>query len=215
MENINVQSNQLKTNANGETIYDKLNKIQCEIKAPKALYNKYGNFNYRNAEGILEALKPYLSKHRLILIMRDDIEERGIQQSKDGREVTPNCYIKATATLIDCETGDRVSTYAYAQECKHPNMTGDQCTGTASSYARKYCLNALLLLDDSIDSDTDAMKEIESGKYKNNGNQNGNPNYQQNNGGNNGYQNGGYQNNNPNYNRNPNYQQNNGGQFRN
>ena len=93
--------------------------------------------------------------------------EEGVTLTK----TTPVRYIKATARFIDCESGEHLETSAFACECSHKGMTADQCTGTASSYARKYCLNALFLLDDTKDSDTDEIKRIEeaaSGKKPNN-----------------------------------------------
>lgn len=156
-----------------KSIYQKLLAIQNALKAPKNLYNSYGKYYYRNAESILEAAKPYLLEQQCVLLLRDDIETIGTdyhtKTAKDdnGNDVitkheVPRRYIKATAMLIDCATGDSIETYAYANECEHTGMSGDQCTGTASSYARKYCLNALFLLDDTKDSDTDEMKNIEN-----------------------------------------------------
>lgn len=158
-----------------KTIYRKLLAIQTGLKVPKNLHNKTGNFNYRNAEGILEAVKPFLLEQECVLLLSDDIEvigstvhsqtdEKGVKTVKE----VARRYVKATARLIDCATGDEIETYAYANECEHANMSGDQCTGTASSYARKYCLNALFLLDDTKDSDTDEMKNIEDGGQQTN-----------------------------------------------
>lgn len=151
-----------------KNIWQKLLAIQTTLKAPKNLFNSYGKYNYRNAESILEAVKPFLLEQECVLLLRDDIEvigstvnsqtdEKGVKTVKE----MARRYVKATATLIDCVTGEKIETYAYANECEHANMSGDQCTGTASSYARKYCLNALFLLDDTKDSDTDEMKNIE------------------------------------------------------
>jgi len=127
------------------SIYTKLTVIQNNLKAPKNLRNSFGNYNYRNAEGILEALKPYLFEHGCSVLLTDAIETVG------GR-----IYVKATATIVDCETGDAVSTSAYAREAEvKKGMDESQITGCASSYARKYALNGLLLLDDTKDADTD------------------------------------------------------------
>lgn len=158
-------------------VYQKLCAIQTELKAPKNLYNSFGNYKYRNAEGILEALKPLLKKYNCTVILKDDIDIRGSGKShktitNNGAEeisdveMTMN-YIKATAYFINCEDGKEVSTTAYARECEHKGMSKDQCTGTASSYARKYCLNGLFLLDDTKDSDTDEIKNIENAYQKN------------------------------------------------
>lgn len=157
-----------------KNIYQKLMAIQTNLKAPKNLYNSSGKYNYRNAEGILEAVKPHLAEQNTILIIEDEVKIIGEETTKgvhtDGRpieKIVPTTYIRATARFIDCETGEEISTQAYARECEHKGMSADQCTGTASSYARKYCLNALFLLDDTKDSDTDEMKNIENASKDN------------------------------------------------
>lgn len=123
----------------------KLMEIQTKLKAPKNLYNKFGKYNYRNAEGIYEAVKPYLADLKCTLIISDEIIEVG------GR-----IYVKATATLRDTETLETVSASAMAREAnEHKGMDESQITGTASSYARKYALNGLFLLDDTKDADSD------------------------------------------------------------
>ena len=120
-------------------IYEELSRLQRELKAPKNLYNKFGNYYYRNAEGILEAVKPMLNG--LVLIINDEPVMVG------GR-----FYIKATVTLTDGE--DSITAVAYAREDEvKKGMDGCQVTGACSSYARKYALNALLMIDDSKDSD--------------------------------------------------------------
>ena len=124
-------------------IYSELSRIQRELKAPKNMFNKFGKYYYRNAEGILEAVKPLLNG--LVLVINDEpvlIGER--------------FYIKATVTLTDGE--ESVSAIAYAREdAEKKGMDGCQLTGTCSSYARKYALNALLMIDDSKDSDDDSL----------------------------------------------------------
>ena len=129
-------------------ISEKLMRIQTEIKAPKNLYNSFGKYKYRNAEGICEAVKPFLARENVSLILKDDIVEVG------GR-----VYVKATATLEDNETGADISTTAFARESlEKKGMDDSQITGTASSYARKYALNGLFLLDDTKDADSDEYK---------------------------------------------------------
>lgn len=126
-------------------IYEKLSKIQQEMKVPKSLRNTFGGYNYRNAEGILEEFKPYEGKYNVCLVVSDDVMECG------GR-----VYVKATARLIDLETLTEVTATAYAREAEtKKGMDDSQITGTASSYARKYALNGLFLLDDTKDADTD------------------------------------------------------------
>lgn len=124
-------------------IYEQLAKIQQELKAPKNLFNKFGNYNYRNAEGILESVKPMLGG--LALIINDEPVVIGERY-----------YIKATVTLTDGT--ESVSATAYAREDNDKKgMDGCQLTGACSSYARKYALNALLMIDDSKDSDDDSL----------------------------------------------------------
>ena len=124
-------------------IYAELARIQRDLKAPKNLYNKFGNYKYRNAEGILEAVKPMLNG--LAMIVNDEPILIG-----------DRFYIKATVTLTDGE--ESVSASAYAREDdQKKGMDGCQLTGACSSYARKYALNALLMIDDSKDSDDDSL----------------------------------------------------------
>ena len=124
-------------------IYSELSRIQQELKAPKNLYNSFGKYSYRNAEGILEAVKPMLNG--LAMIINDEPVLIG-----------DRFYIKATVTLTDGE--ESVSAVAYAREDKEKKgMDGCQITGACSSYARKYALNALLMIDDSKDSDDDSL----------------------------------------------------------
>lgn len=126
-------------------IYEKLQKVQSEMKAPKNLYNSFGKYSYRNAEGICEAFKPYGAKYGLALLLTDEVVEVG------GR-----IYVKATATLVDTEPGGTISVTAFAREAEtKKGMDDSQVTGATSSYARKYALNGLFLLDDTKDPDTE------------------------------------------------------------
>ena len=130
------------------SIYEKLIALQGELKAPKGNYNSFGKYKYRSCEDILEAVKPLLKKYGLALILTDDVTECG------GR-----IYIKATATLTDTEGGTRIGNTAFAREsAEKKGMDDSQVTGTASSYARKYALNGLFLIDDTKDADTDEYK---------------------------------------------------------
>lgn len=125
-------------------VLEKLIKIQSTLKAPKAQFNKFGNYNYRNCEDILEALKPLLNEHGLAVIISDDVVN-----------IDARYYIKATVTLHDTEDGSIVSNTAFAREEENKKgMDGSQVTGAASSYARKYALNGLFGIDDTKDSDT-------------------------------------------------------------
>ena len=130
-------------------IYEQLNKIQSELKAPKGQYNKFGKYSYRSCEDILEALKPHLLKYGCVVTLTDDMQLIGERY-----------YLKATATITDADSGKSVSNVALAREDKErAGMSESQITGTASSYARKYALNGLFLIDDTKDADTDAYHE--------------------------------------------------------
>lgn len=125
-------------------IYEKLSKIQCEMKVPKTQRNEFGKYNYRNCEDILEMVKPFLKETNTIINLSDELV------FIEGR-----FYIKATATLIDIESGEKFSTSAFAREEEtKKGMDGSQITGSSSSYARKYALNGLFAIDDVKDSDT-------------------------------------------------------------
>ena len=126
-------------------LLDKLKSIQVELKAPKDQFNKFGGYKYRNAEGICEAVKPYLSKYNVALTISDEIIAVG-----------DRIYVKATATLHDVTNGDLLSVSAFAREAaEKKGMDSAQVTGATSSYARKYALNGLFLLDDTKDVDTE------------------------------------------------------------
>ena len=131
-------------------IFEKLSKVQMELKAPKGQYNSFGKYKYRSCEDILEAIKPILEKNKLTLRLTDELVCIGERY-----------YAKATAYLYDTEKStDMLSTNAYARESeKKSGMDESQITGTASSYARKYALNGLFLIDDTKDADTDEYHE--------------------------------------------------------
>ncbi len=127
------------------TIYEKLSAIQQQIKAPKNLTNKFGGYNYRNAEGILEAVKPFEEKYNVLFLISDEVQQIGDRY-----------YVKARVMIRDTESDSSVSCYGYARESEtKKGMDDSQITGAASSYARKYALNGLLLLDDTKDADSD------------------------------------------------------------
>lgn len=142
-------------------IYEKLLNIQHELKAPKNCRNTFGNYNYRSAEGILEALKPLCFKYKSVLRMTDEIVDIG------GK-----LFVKAVSELIDVEvsnpTPDSIFAIGAQGWAQIPDgkkgMDLAQVTGAASSYARKYCLNALFAIDDTKDSDAlppDEPKHLE------------------------------------------------------
>ena len=123
------------------SITEKLSWIQSQLKAPKSQFNKFGNYSYRKAEDILEAVKPLLREQGLALIIRDEIV------AIEGR-----IYVKATTVVFDDYNEVVVSAFAREEESKK-GMDGSQVTGAASSYARKYALNGMFCIDDTADSD--------------------------------------------------------------
>ena len=131
-----------------KTVVERLIEVQSLLKAPKGQYNSFGKYKYRSCEDILEAVKPLLAERGLLLFIEDQIERIGDTSGTDSLR----WYVKATATVTDGT--DSVSTTAYAREDKDKKgMDGSQVTGASSSYARKYALNALFLIDDTKDAD--------------------------------------------------------------
>ena len=124
-------------------IYEKLAKVQSELKAPKGQFNSFGKYHYRSQEDILEAVKPILSRQGMTINLTDDIVLVGERY-----------YVKSTATVSDGT--DNISVTAFAREpSEKKGMDESQITGTASSYARKYALNGLFAIDDTKDSDAE------------------------------------------------------------
>lgn len=126
-------------------IAEKMIQIQSRLNAPKNQYNSFGKYSYRSCESILEAVKPLLKEQNCYMVITDDIFREG-----------DRVYVQAVATITDAESGETVANSAFAREDEtKKGMDGSQITGTASSYARKYALNGLFLIDDNKDADTD------------------------------------------------------------
>lgn len=133
----------------------KLSFVQSHLCAPKSKFNKFGGYNYRSAEDILTAVKPLLREAGAVIVITDAL-----------RETPHGEYIEASARMIDIDTGESVTVTAYAREPESKKgMDASQITGAASSYARKYALNGLLLIDDSADADAlpPTQQKAESG----------------------------------------------------
>jgi len=175
-------------------VYAKLLYVQKNCKAPKGQYNSFGKYSYRTAEDIMAAIKPLLWKVNATVYISD---KPVIMQGVNGN------FIKTEVTFVDCNTGDKIVTEVSVKEgSPKGNMSESQNTGATISYARKYALNGMFLLDDAKD-DADAQGGYQNNSgYDNSGYQN-NGGYQNNSG----YNNGGY--NQGGYNQ-GNYQQNNG-----
>lgn len=140
------------------SVYEKLSKVQSELKAPKGQYNSFGKYKYRSCEDILEAVKPLNVKHGVVLTVGDEVVE-----------ISNRFYVKATAVFVDIESGEKIINTALAREDDaKKGMDGSQITGTASSYARKYCLNGLFCIDDTKDADTDEYRHQQERKPQEN-----------------------------------------------
>lgn len=130
-------------------VYEKLQKVQENLKAPKSRTNSFGKYSYRNCEDILESCKPLLAEYKAVIVLSDYIEK-----------VDDRYYVKAVATFIDTESGEKIENQAFAREsAEKRGMDDSQITGTASSYSRKYALNGLLAIDDQKDPDSDEYAE--------------------------------------------------------
>ena len=123
------------------SLNEALLEVQSKLKAPKSQFNNFGGYSYRNAEDILEAAKPHLKEAGITLTVSDEILQVGDRY-----------YVWATATVR--KDGESLSVSAYAREpLNKKGMDESQITGMASSYARKYALNGLFLIDDTKDAD--------------------------------------------------------------
>ncbi len=124
-----------------QTLNDKLVDIQGRLKAPKNQRNNFGNYNYRSCEDILEAVKPLLTKHNLTVNLTDETIQLGDLH-----------FIQATAVISDGDKTIAVKAQAGIGVNKK-GMDIAQSFGASSSYARKYALNGLFLIDDTKDAD--------------------------------------------------------------
>lgn len=133
--------------ADTKTIYAALMGVQQSLKAPKDK-DGGGRYKYRSAEDILEKVKPLLQDAGLILLLDEEIKADSI-----------GSYIYSTATIVDIATGDSLSTHSMAREDLNTKvMSPGQATGAAISYARKYCLGGLFLIDNEDDLDSPAYQ---------------------------------------------------------
>lgn len=135
-----------------DNIYKKLQRIQAELKVPKEQHNKFGDYDYRSTEDILEKVKPLLEKNELALTLSDDIVLIGERY-----------YVKATVTLTDVNSEKTISVTTYAREqLSKKGQDEGQITGATSSYARKYALNGLFAIDGTADLDALPSEEKEN-----------------------------------------------------
>ena len=124
-------------------IYEKLSVIQTEFKAKKSRYNSFGKYNFRSAEDILEGLKPFIKKYNVVFTVSEELQELG--------NASP--IIKSTAKIIDSDMKSIEAVAIVGVDLNQKGMQTPQQYGSASSYAKKYALGNLLLIDDTQDSD--------------------------------------------------------------
>lgn len=136
---------------------DALQLIQLELKAPKSKYNSFGKFHYRSLEDILEGVKPLLQKYGATLVVTDEVQEIG-----------PVVVITAKAVFTDAQGKQTMTTAHAGVEINKKGMDVAQTFGSSSSYARKYALNGLFLIDDTQDADTDAYHQQTNAQTRNN-----------------------------------------------
>ncbi|MCY6411229.1 ERF family protein [Acinetobacter sp. VNH17] len=139
------------------TTQDALQLIQLELKAPKSKWNKFGSFHYRSLEDILEGVKPLLKKYGATLVVSDEVQQVG-----------PVVVITAKAVFTDAEGKQTVISAHAGVDINKKGMDVAQTFGASSSYARKYALNGLFLIDDTQDPDTDAFHEQNNTQARNN-----------------------------------------------
>lgn len=133
-----------------------LQQIQLELKAPKSKRNTFGNYNYRNCEDILEAVKPLLQKHNATLVITDDVTEVG------GVVI-----VTANVVFTDADGKQTIVKAHAGVEISKKGMDVAQTFGASSSYARKYALNGLFLIDDTKDYDSDEYHNQVNNSTKN------------------------------------------------
>ena len=121
-----------------KTLNDTLTKIQVELKAKKTKFNRFGKYYYRSAEDILEALKPHLTKHNVSVRIKEKIVAENV--------------IESVAILYDGLMRIKASAIV-GVDLNQAGQSMPQKWGTASSYAKKYALGNLFLLDDTADDD--------------------------------------------------------------
>ena len=123
--------------------FERLLELQNEIKVAKNNENKFGKYKFRSAEDILEALKPLALKHRINVTITDEIKQLG-----------EYIFTEATVTLSSVDSDQKTISKGQAGISPLKGMSTAQTFGASSSYARKYGLNAALLLDDTKDTDS-------------------------------------------------------------
>ena len=123
---------------------EKLSTIQNEFKAKKSRYNSFGKYNFRSAEDILEALKPYNKKYGVHFTVKENLTVMGVDFP----------ILHSTATIVDNNSDEFIeATAIVGVDLNAKGQQMPQRFGSASSYGKKYALGNLLLIDDTADSD--------------------------------------------------------------
>ena len=138
-------------------IYEKLTEIQNKLKVEKTEYNKFGNFTYRNAESILEAVKPLLKEYKLTQICSAESFLLGTERYVNTKIILINAEEPTEIIEINAPTREQVD---------HKKMNECQITGSAISYSKKYALQNLYALDDAKQ---DSAIEVDSLDNSSNG----------------------------------------------
>jgi len=133
------------------TIYEKLSQIQTRFKSKKSRFNSFGKYYFRSAEDILEATKPFLLELGVTVTVNEELIA-----------TEPMPVIQTTATVTDGE-GTITATSVVGVDLNQKGMQAPQQFGSASSYAKKYALGNLFLIDDTQDSVSKAKSYIKSG----------------------------------------------------
>ena len=121
------------------TLKEKLSAIQVELKVPKDKFNSFGKYNFRSAESILNALKPYEAKYKVTFV--------------SSEKYLGDKVVEVTARIMDCESDKEIDAVAIVGVEKAGGMALPQAFGSASSYGKKYAYGNLLLIDDTSDAD--------------------------------------------------------------
>ena len=123
------------------TINEKLATIQTKFKSKKSRFNSFGKYNFRSAEDILEATKPFLLELGVSVVINEHLEE-----------IAGLPVLASKAVISDGKT-EMSATAIVGVDLNQKGMNVPQQFGSASSYAKKYALGNLFLIDDTADSD--------------------------------------------------------------
>lgn len=125
------------------SLHEKLSRIQVEFKAAKSKFNSFGKYNFRSAEDILEALKPFNEKYGVYFVIKEHVTYNGSLP-----------IMLSNAAIYDINGTESIeATAVVGVDLVQKGMQTPQAFGSASSYGKKYALGNLLLIDDTQDPD--------------------------------------------------------------